>query len=462
MCVWFLLLNLIALVSAAPGNQRSISADAETSLNKFLNVYLDQIESNGVPEGDLYDTMQGDQPQEENNIQQIGPTTSGDNRNLSIEYSRAMRNSQNDPDERSRENRIQELKDTILKYIGRKPEDDVPTNSMNISQIIPRVLNITSFSTDDPVTEKIRSFYPSCDIPVNTDQDLWKDDDVMNLYFNFDLFSESRNANIATATLRLYRLPDNNTKTNNDKPDCDVLGTSEEEKLLRISIYWYTKSLKKRRVKKRLSDSRVISETAKWVELSIKPATKAWTRGRNLGLGVLVEDQEGNVLRADRVFKGTSCTVGFSTPKPIPTIIVDAVRQTNELDRVRNVLGRNSTSALHSDIYMLPTIDICTLEFPENYTLQSKSRINACNLKKMHEQNQYLVEKDRLERLATLPDLVARPHQRHIRHQRQHMTYDEPTTYDIRSRIIGSKVILKHEDLQNLTNNKLNLSMINR
>ncbi|XP_056631059.1 uncharacterized protein LOC130441396 isoform X3 [Diorhabda sublineata] len=327
MCVWFLLLNLIALVSAAPGNQRSISADAETSLNKFLNVYLDQIESNGVPEGDLYDTMQGDQPQEENNIQQIGPTTSGDNRNLSIEYSRAMRNSQNDPDERSRENRIQELKDTILKYIGRKPEDDVPTNSMNISQIIPRVLNITSFSTDDPVTEKIRSFYPSCDIPVNTDQDLWKDDDVMNLYFNFDLFSESRNANIATATLRLYRLPDNNTKTNNDKPDCDVLGTSEEEKLLRISIYWYTKSLKKRRVKKRLSDSRVISETAKWVELSIKPATKAWTRGRNLGLGVLVEDQEGNVLRADRVFKGTSCTP-HQNPSP-PLSLMQSVKQMN-------------------------------------------------------------------------------------------------------------------------------------
>lgn len=63
-------------------------------------------------------------------------------------------------------------------------------------------------------------------------------------------------------------------------------------------------------VKRRLSDSKVISESSKWVELSVKPATKAWSKGRNLGLGVLVEDQEGNALKADKYFKGPSCMVG--------------------------------------------------------------------------------------------------------------------------------------------------------
>lgn len=63
-------------------------------------------------------------------------------------------------------------------------------------------------------------------------------------------------------------------------------------------------------VKRRLSDSKVILENARWVELSVKPATKSWSKGRNLGLAVLVEDQEGNTLKANRFFKGALCTVG--------------------------------------------------------------------------------------------------------------------------------------------------------
>lgn len=94
-----------------------------------------------------------------------------------------------------------------------------------------------------------------------------------------------------------------------------------------------------------------------------------------------------------------------------------------------------------------------------------KSRINACNLKKMYEQSQLLVEKDRLERIATLPDLVV-PSNRHIRHQRQHMVAklsedNENNDYDIRSRIVGYKVVVRHEDMQNFTN-KLNFSMTHR
>lgn len=63
-------------------------------------------------------------------------------------------------------------------------------------------------------------------------------------------------------------------------------------------------------VKRRLCDSKVVGEHAKWVELSVKPAIRAWSKGRNLGLAVVVEDQEGTILKADRYFKGASCTVG--------------------------------------------------------------------------------------------------------------------------------------------------------
>lgn len=315
-------LNFLALAVSTPVLRKKLTEEAETSLDRFLNLYLGQVEKvNGVPEDDLYETMQGDEPHEQNTIHQIGPNSNfGDNRNLtSSEYSRAMRNRKrpNDLDERLGENRIQLLKDKILNLIGRKPDDVLP--SLNMTENIPKDLNNTDISIDDQITEKIRSFYPSCEIPINTDQDLWKDDDTMNLFFNFEFFTESKNANIATATLRLYRLPENSTKPTM-KPDCDNLTSAEEDRLLRVSIYWYTKSLKKRRVKRRLSDSKVISETSKWVELSVKAAAKAWTRGRNLGMGILVEDQEGNTLKAARVFKGASCTQRPSQSPPLSSM----------------------------------------------------------------------------------------------------------------------------------------------
>ncbi|KAJ8953707.1 hypothetical protein NQ314_007317, partial [Rhamnusium bicolor] len=376
----------------------------------------------------------------------------------------------------SKENFIQFLKKNILEHLGRsnatiQRPDDARLSSINMSEIIPNFLNSTNLWNDDQITEKIRSFYPSCEVPVNTDQDVWKDDDIMNLFFNFDYVSNDRNTNIATATLRLYRLPENGTHFTSKAGDCDNFNSTEEEKLLRVSIYWYTKSLKKRRVKRRLSDSRVIPEHSRWVELSVKPATKAWTKGRNLGLGILVEDQEGNMLRADKYFKGASCMVGTSTPKPIPTIIIDAARKTNELNRIDSLLGRNSTSALYSDIHLLPTIDICTLEFPENYTQPAhimNLRVNACNLRKMHEQSQKLAEKERLERLATLPELLV-PSTRHIRHQRQYLANKKNENdgsgreFDPRSRIIGSTVLITNEEWQNYTNNnKFNFSTIDR
>lgn len=81
-------------------------------------------------------------------------------------------------------------------------------------------------------------------MPQNTDHELWREEHVMNLYFNFDYNGDS---NIATATLRLYRIPlENNTKTGVKNEDCDT-SASDEEKLIRVSIYWYTKSLKKRK-----------------------------------------------------------------------------------------------------------------------------------------------------------------------------------------------------------------------
>lgn len=172
-------------------------------------------------------------------------------------------------------------------------------------------------------------------MPLDTDQELWKSEDILNLFFNYDYMPEDGNSNIATATLRLYRIAENNTQHNSKKSqDCvdSPSNSSEDEKLIRVSVYWYTKIQKKRRngggkvkffkfnphnrkykfilVKRRLADSKVVSESAKWVELNVKPATKAWSKGKNLGLAIIVDDQEGTILKADKYFKGASCMVG--------------------------------------------------------------------------------------------------------------------------------------------------------
>ncbi|XP_023021219.1 uncharacterized protein isoform X2 [Leptinotarsa decemlineata] len=469
----FFICNILALLLAAPCLSKPIkqsNSEVETSLEKFLNVYYNSFENkqktSKVPEeGSYYDVMQGDQPPVENTISQMGPLSNNNFSNDTMseaEYYAALRN-------RSRENRLRVVKETILQYLGRNMSlAPIPANisiaPFNVSEIVPTFFDASVISSDDQVSEKIRSFYPSCDVPPNADQELWRDDDVMNLFFTFDHVPDNRNTNIATAILRLYRIPVNNSNANSRLDNCDT--PADDEKLLRVSVYRYTKPLKRRRVKRLLSDSKVIPVSAKWVELNVKPATSAWTKGKNAGLGILVEDQEGNRLRADKFFKGATCTVGVSTPKPIPTVIIDAARKSNELDRI---FGRNSTTAVHSDIYLLPTIDICIMEFPENYT-QLDPFMNwqgsACNLKKIYERNQKIAEKERFERHSSLEGFTI-PSLRHIRHQRQHRINkmnEEGLNreFDPRSRIVGSKLIFRNDEVQNITNSNFNFSVINR
>ncbi|VEN37531.1 unnamed protein product [Callosobruchus maculatus] len=357
----FLELLLLAadLIAAAP-IERKGGSEVEKTLEDFLSAYYDEFVEKRTEESDIHDTMQGDQPS--NNINASEPE---EVRNLSdLEHRKQSReNNQNSLNGRSKENWIQVIKENLLRQLGRdnttifQRPNDGSLSSLNVSQILPGFLNSTNLIPDDQITEKIRSFYPSCEVPENMDANVWKDEQVMNLFFNFDYAAESRNTNVATATLRLYRLPENSTKSNSKSPDCSNNST-EDDRLLRISIYWYTKpATKKRRAKKRLSDSKVITESSKWVELSAKPALRSWQRGRNLGLAVVVEDQEGDLLDAHRYFKGATCTVGASTPRPIPTIIRDAAEQTNKLGSLLGLPGRNSTAALHTDVRLLPTID---------------------------------------------------------------------------------------------------------
>ncbi|KAK5638672.1 hypothetical protein RI129_012967 [Pyrocoelia pectoralis] len=437
--------------------ENALNSEMEKNLVDYLNWYYDtyintstnKIE-NDMENEDIYDKMQSDQapppdfgqltPLYVNLSSIVNLTRLPSENQTDIDYIRTMRN-------RTKDAWIQILKNNILRHVGRmnsstsKPPNGIDMSGLNISQIMPGLQQSHETLVDDEfVTEKIRSYYPSCEVPKNTDQDLWKDENTMNLYFNVDN-PDSNTVNVATATLRLYRVPLGNA-TNGSADSCEN-STGSEEQLMRISIYWYTKSLKRQRVKRRLSDSKVIGENAKWVELSVLPATKAWMKGKNLGLAILVEDQEGTILKADKYFKGASCMVGTSTPKPIPTVIVDAARWANELGRLNGSSGRNSTTAFYNHLSLLPTVDICTLEFPQNSThdIVSNLKRNGCDLRKIHLHSQKLVNTDTASDLSS-----ALPSSRHIRHQKHNM---HDMNVDLRSRIVGQRVILTNEQLRN-------------
>lgn len=169
---------------------------------------------------------------------------------------------------RTRDNWIEMLKHNILRHVGRvnitmpKKED---ISKLNLTGLIKNFENSSVFD-DGNFAEKMRSFYPSCEyycyyyyyyfekcfsfvsgeIPKNVGQDVWKDENSMHLYFNISA-AEEKGVNIASAILRLYRLPEKNA-TNPKRFELNCDGNSDE-KLMRVSIYWYqhTKSTRKNR-----------------------------------------------------------------------------------------------------------------------------------------------------------------------------------------------------------------------
>ncbi|XP_078035338.1 uncharacterized protein LOC144469205 isoform X2 [Augochlora pura] len=186
-----------------------------------------------------------------------------------------------------------------------------------IEDIKSRVLALTgrlnnSGSTNQVQRQRLTMFSPSCQVPRNTDQDAWADPYTMNMHFQLNLTS---NDHVVAAKLRIFKLPQENLTSSTG-------GTFEEdeedEKKIRISVYYYTKSLKKHRSKKRLMDSVVTPLTPEGTHLAmdVRQSLRFWRlnarnshgTGSNHGLVVLVEDQDGRPLKPALYIQQPSCT----------------------------------------------------------------------------------------------------------------------------------------------------------
>ncbi|KZC05788.1 hypothetical protein WN55_04728 [Dufourea novaeangliae] len=185
-----------------------------------------------------------------------------------------------------------------------------------IEDIKSRVLALTgrlnnSGSANQVQRQRLTMFSPSCQIPRNTDQDAWTDPFTMNMHFQLNLTSSDH---VVAAKLRIYKLPQENLTS--------TTGTTfeeeeEDEKKIRISVYYYTKSLKKHRSKKRLMDSVVTPLTSEGAHLAldVRQCLRFWRQtprnphgnGNNHGLVVLVEDQDGRPLKPSLYIQQQSC-----------------------------------------------------------------------------------------------------------------------------------------------------------
>ncbi|CAL7933315.1 unnamed protein product [Xylocopa violacea] len=185
-----------------------------------------------------------------------------------------------------------------------------------IEDIKSRVLALTgrfNVSTDanQVQRERLTMFSPTCQIPRNTDQEAWSDQFSMNMHFQLNLTSGEH---VVAAKLRIFKLPQENLTFSSESAFDEE---EEDEKKIRISVYYYTKSLKRHRSKKRLMDSVVTPLTSRGTHLAldVRQGLRFWRpnprnshgNGSNHGLVIQVEDQDGRPLKPALYIQQPSC-----------------------------------------------------------------------------------------------------------------------------------------------------------
>nr|KAF7438311.1 hypothetical protein H0235_000702 [Vespula pensylvanica] len=211
-----------------------------------------------------------------------------------------------------------------------------------IEDIKSRVLALTgrfnlSSNANKVQRERLTMFSPTCQTPRNTDQEAWADPFSMNMHFQLNLTSGEH---VVAAKLRIYKLPQENlTSSISSTSGGSVVDEQEEEdeKKIRISVYYYTKTLRKHRAKKRLMDSLVtpLTNEGTHLALDVRQGLRFWRltprnphgNGSNHGLVIQVEDQDGRPLKPALYIQEPSCSNGDDDQKAyhhLPALFVRA------------------------------------------------------------------------------------------------------------------------------------------
>ncbi|XP_075210777.1 uncharacterized protein LOC142318121 [Lycorma delicatula] len=350
--------------------------------------------------------------------------------------------------ERNKELRLNSIKTQILSYLGllgREPVVNSTTPNSHQREVMREMYEnmkkLPQWPPSDIYTEKVQSFYPSCELPRNTDEELWSHSEPMHLLFNLNYPTSLQGTavNIVAAKLRLYKFSQGNVTvaiSETCPPSPPVLeetvkkhpfhfptnpaaAITVDDKMVRVSIYWYTRSLKKHRVKRKLLDSQMISVYGEeWTEWNVRGAVKAWRESnRNFGLAVVVEDEDGNLLPAHKYFSAMNCSKEASTARPIPGFLIDAAT----LLAMENNNNQTETQAstFNFNSLLFPMIDLCTVELPESDIAEAVFYHNA-----RYAIEQHLANASKDPQNVTVHDTQVEneneTEKHHIRHQSHH------------------------------------------
>ncbi|XP_037790923.1 uncharacterized protein LOC119586287 isoform X3 [Penaeus monodon] len=196
------------------------------------------------------------------------------------------------------------IMDRLLIALGPPFSEKLPKAPTNDTlATVPTPINITA----EPCPYKYKrcssqTFFPSCDIPRNTDPAVWPQ--RFNLFFNLSTDFDNK-LDVINATLRLFKnstVPFNSPQT------------------LLINVFAYTRSLTRRRAKTQLvADAQVSSDYIGWVSLSVDRMVRRWKKQRNNhGLLVTVTDPNQIPWDAPKLFVIMDCASGNTSLVPLP------------------------------------------------------------------------------------------------------------------------------------------------
>ncbi|KAK7080067.1 hypothetical protein SK128_012284, partial [Halocaridina rubra] len=183
--------------------------------------------------------------------------------------------------------------DRIIKALGPEYVDNLPQPPSDTLATVPTPINITA----EPCPYRYKrcsseTFFPSCDIPQNTDPETW----AMRFNLYFDLSKDLEKLDIINATLRLYK--------NNSIPLVNP-------KNLLIKAHEYGRYVPKRRRSKKtlIATKSVPSDYIGWVSLHIEKTVKRWRKPRNNhGIQISVVDTDTIPWQAENIFVIMNCS----------------------------------------------------------------------------------------------------------------------------------------------------------
>ncbi|XKL66653.1 hypothetical protein PGB90_010073 [Kerria lacca] len=354
---------------------------------QFVNVLFNLYEKRLFREREQ---IQSDQPQEIDmsniNVSKSLEVTNGTRSSTKRNNSHVM-----EMKELAKESRIAEiaaLLQNIRQFSGK--------NSSKLTGNYSFIMKVESLPMWPKTAYKAQSqdIFPSCSLPKPIEQDEWHNSRNMNLYFNLDFPKSAADTvlRISEAKLRLYKLPVKMYEGNTDTIDGSAVPEIQEaikksdipqnvanamltdsiaeEKKIKVSVYYYTRPVKKFKEgkKKHLDTKMLYASKEEITEWDIKKAAKAWQNdsNRNFGIAITVEDEKAKFLSAHQFFNIVNCTKMNELPIAIPKIVLEHQLNISDVNKqdLQNKTTLENWKNYYKESIRLPALQITTEEVP--------------------------------------------------------------------------------------------------